>query len=462
MSDTPAGGSVLVLGLGTSGYAAARYLATLKDGVERHVVAVDGADTPQLRSRAQELSRLGVDAMLGVEHVGGSYSLAVVSPGIKPSSELWRSAKDASFELIGELELAYRVSRVPWVAVTGTNGKTTVTSLIAHLIESSGMPADVAGNIGPAAIDVASQASPPTIVVAEVSSFQLATTVEFQPRVSVLLNITPDHLDWHGGMESYVRDKAAVFANQDANDTAVIDVDGAGSAPFAEVVRAQGVRVVPVSARSLPEGGAGTVGTLLALATPSGTVELLDRSELLIKGDHNVGNALAAAAAAHACGVAPEDIAAGLRTFEPIEHRLEPVAVIDGVEYINDSKATNPDAALKALTAFPDRGLVVLLGGRNKGNSFDELADAIARADARAVVFGEAGPLIDEALHAAGVESARAGSMREAVELGRTASLSGDVVLLAPACASFDEFADYQERGREFRRIVTSMQREAM
>ena len=455
-------GDMLVVGLGVSGDAAVHFLLdrAARDG--GRVVAVDSSDTPALREVAERVAGRGAEVMLGISEVHGEYDLAVVSPGIPPSSPLRVSAQEHSHELIGELELAYRASVSPWVAVTGTNGKTTVTSLIAHLLSSAGVPAIVAGNIGPAATQIATASGSATTIVAEVSSFQLAATREFHPRVSVLLNITPDHLDWHGSMETYTLDKAAIFANQGPGDSAVIDIDDVGAASFVEPVHEAGVDVWRVSTKGVPDHGAGMRDGVLVLATASGEIELVHRDEMAIKGDHNVSNALAASAAACAVGADTDHIAAGLRSFEPIAHRLEPLMVVGGVEYVNDSKATNPDATIKALTAFPDQPVIVLLGGRNKGNSFDDLAARVASACKGAVVFGEAAGTILEALDRAGFEAVRAEDLEGAVKAAELLADPGDIVLLSPACASFDQFEDYVDRGESFRRYVAAMAGEEM
>ncbi len=459
----PLAGHILVVGLGASGEAAAHYaLAGAGAGCGAAVDVVDAADTPALRERASRLRAQGARVTLGTSEAEGSYDLAIVSPGVPPASELFRSAARASGEVVSEVEFAFRRSVSPWLAVTGTNGKTTTTSLLAHLLVSAGVSAYTVGNIGTPAIGIVAEAGPASALVAEVSSFQLALTSAFHPRVSVLLNITPDHLDWHGGLEAYAEDKARIFANQREGDVAVIDVDDPGSAAHVEPVRARGVRVACVSRTRREAGGAWVAadGTL-TVDRPSGPLALVHRDELLIGGDHNVSNALAAAAAALAFGADPAAVRHGLRTFQPIEHRLEPVATVAGVEYFNDSKATNPDATVKALTAFDGRPVVVLLGGRNKDNSFAGLARAVRAADARPVVFGEAAEEIARYLAAEGVAFTMAATMTAAVPVATriAGELPGSAVVLSPACASFDEFGGYAERGRVFKEHVAALAR---
>lgn len=449
-------GDILVVGLGVSGEAAATYCARrAAEGDPVRVTVIDSDDSEGLRKRRQRLRALGVDVHLGTSHVSGTYSLAIASPGIPPHAALMGEVRQAVPEVISEIEFAYRRSTTPWLAVTGTNGKTTVTSLLGHLLTFAGVSATVVGNIGTPAISAVGEAGPAGALVAEVSSFQLALTERFHPRVAVLLNITPDHLDWHGDIRAYALDKARIFEQQDADDTAVIDADDPGSARLIATVRSSGVRVVEVSTGRVPDGGAGlSADDMLTLDTASGVVTLIHRDELLIRGGHNVSNALAAAAAAHAFGAGSDSISAGLRTFEPIEHRLEPVGIVSGVEYFNDSKATNPDAAMRALGAFEGRSVVMLLGGRNKGSRFLDLGRAMAEAGALAVVFGEAGAEIADDLAANGVEFERAGGLADALHRAASFANPGTAVLLSPACASFDEFSDYADRGRTFRRLV--------
>jgi len=448
-------GDVLVLGLGSSGRAAAEYLLDEAErGASVRVRVADASRSEDLEAAAARLRARGAEVRLGVSAVADAADLVIASPGIPPSSPLMAAAQALGAPVISEIEFAYRRSVSPWVAVTGTNGKTTTTALVSHLLREAGMPAEPVGNIGQPAITTAAVAGPSTVLVAEVSSFQLALTECFHPRVSVLLNVTPDHLDWHGSLETYAADKARIFANQTTGDVAVINVDDPGSAPYAERVAASGVGVCRVSVRSRPDGGAYLAEDVLTLAGPDGEVGLLPAEELRIRGSHNVSNALAAAAAASALGVDAETIAAGLRTFQPIEHRLEPVAAVGGVEFFNDSKATNPDSVIKALSAFDDQPVIVLLGGRNKGSDFRALARIVAGRCKAAVLFGEAGPEIAAAFDDATVVHGPVLTLRDALDAARSLANPGDVVVLSPGCASFDEFHDYEDRGRSFKRLV--------
>lgn len=455
---TPLSGDVLVLGLGKSGIATAEYLSTLLErGSVQSVTAVDAEDTERTRAVAAHLADRGVGVLLGVDSIEGSFDLAIASPGIKPCTTLMMSAREASPRVVSEIEFAFEQSRTPWCAITGTNGKTTTTSIIAHLLSEAGHANELVGNIGRPSIAAVADAGETGVMVAEVSSFQLALTESFRPRVSVLLNVTPDHIDWHGSLECYARDKGRIFTNQASGDTAVIDVDDPGSAAFAEAVESRGVRVMRVSTEGLLPGGAGLVQGELMLDLPGGPITLLSSCDLLIRGSHNVSNALAAAAAAWSLGVDTDDIACGLSSFEPIEHRLEPVGVVDGVEYFNDSKATNPDATLKALAAFQDTRLVLLLGGRNKGNTFGDVARSAQGVCRAVIVFGEASDDIVSGFLGLGLQPIVVPTMAEAVRRARETARVGDAVVLSPACASFDEFDSYEHRGAVFADIVSDM-----
>lgn len=455
----PITGHILVLGLGRSGRAVAGYITGLaKAGEPVSVTIVDQAQESRVQDQAAELRAAGATVLTGVSELpAGPYDLVVASPGIAPGSGLMVAARALGVPVISEIELAWRLSDSPWVAVTGTNGKTTVTALTEHLLSQAGVPAEAVGNIGRAAMSVAPSAGPATVLVAEVSSFQLALTDGFCPRVAVLLNITPDHLDWHGSMAAYAADKARVFARQGEDDLAVIDIDDPGSSPWADIVEARGVPVVRVSRRGLPEGGAGLVDGMLTVTTPEGPYPVLAAADLPIRGDHNVSNALAACAAALGAGAPADMLAQGLASFKPVEHRLEPAGCAGGVEYFDDSKATNPDAVHKALTAFEDRPLIVLLGGRNKDNDFTGLARAVVAACRGAVIFGEAGDELQAAFMDVGtgdLRVERCTTMAAAVAEARSLADPGDVVLLSPGCASFDEFANYEHRGRAFKALV--------
>lgn len=447
-------GHLLVLGLGGSGEAAARWaLGRAAEGAAVSVTVVDSGESDALEHRAAALRDAGATVCLGTCDLPPG-DLIVASPGIKPQAPIMEAARAHGAPIISELELAYRISVAPWIAITGTNGKTTTTSLVTHLLREAGIPAEPAGNIGPAAVSVAAAVGQAGVIVAEVSSFQLALADTFHPRVAALLNITPDHLDYHGSMEAYASEKAKVFAHHAAGDVAVIDVDDVGSEPYAREVDGRGARICRVSRMKAPVGGAYLKDDMLTLHEGGEEHPLLLAHELGIRGDHNVSNALAAAACARAAGADLESIRRGLASFQPIEHRLEPAGVIGAAEYFNDSKATNPDAVLKALTAFGDRPLIVLLGGRNKGVPMRPLAEQVSGRARAVVLFGEARDELESAFAGLDVQRASAASLEGALEVARAIATAGDVVLLSPGCTSFDEFSGYEERGRRFKQLV--------
>lgn len=448
-------GHLVVLGLGASGVAAAEWgLSRRAEGVR--VTVIDSGSGEAIAARADELRSRGAEVLIGRDRVERG-DLIVASPGIRPTSALMASARELGAPLISEIELAYRLSEATWVAITGTNGKTTTTALVTHLLREAGFAAEPAGNIGPAASRIACELGSAGIVVAEVSSFQMVLADTFHPRVAALLNITPDHIDYHGSLEAYAAQKAKVFAHQVSGDTAVIDIDDPGSAIYADAVASRGIEVRRVSRMQTPVGGAYLRGATLVLEERGEEHALVDAGSLGILGDHNVSNALAAAACARATGASIEAIRSGLISFKPIEHRLEPVGIVDNVEYFNDSKATNPDAVLKALTAFGSRSLVLLLGGRNKGVDMRPLARAVVERTRDVVVFGEAAAEFDEAFEGLDVRLVRANGLTDAVVHAREIAEPGSVVLLSPGCTSYDEFSGYEARGHRFKDLVAEL-----
>ena len=480
-------GRVLVLGLGKSGRAAADYLIPLIGTRVDALAVAAGAPNDDALAWAEEARARGAVVAFDHEAIEGSYDLCVASPGISERSAFYRSAAAASAEVVSEVELAWRESAADarWVAVTGTNGKTTTTSLIAHVLRGAGMDAVAVGNIGDTCIGAVG-AGGAAVYVAETSSYQLASTRDFAPDVAVVLNITPDHLAWHGSHEAYAAAKWKVLANLARTPGAVAVLDAVDDAVRERVraLRAQdpaerGFAYVPLgTARGLGFDMRAACGSdNAAFVAPDGTLtvalgaeerRLCRVDDLKVRGDHNVANALAAASAALALGAPADAVAAHLASFAPLEHRIEPCGAVGGVECYNDSKATNVDATLVALTAFPGRRLTVLLGGRDKGTDLAPLV-AACRDRARAVVcFGEArerfldafgGPSAPEG--AEGLAVLEAAGMEAALDAALAGAAAGDVVLLSPACASFDEFSCFEERGDVFRSLVAARARKA-
>lgn len=463
-------GDVAVLGLGRTGEAAARYLASLVPGRVRSVTLFGGAASEE-GERTRALEAEGVRCVLGTEEVSGRYDLVVASPGIPVDSAFFRSAAACAAEVVGEPELAWRESPERWVAITGTNGKTTTTSLATHLLGEAGLPAEAVGNIGTPPTEAVPARPEGGWFVAELSSFQLATTRLLHPRVAVLLNVTPDHLEWHHTMEAYAAAKERAFANLGAGDLAVVSVDDVPCRAVASRCEARGLRVCRLSVHGEPAGPCAAFlrGGELVVRLDGVERALCRAADLRIVGLHNAENALAASAVALELGVSAEDVARGLRSFSPIEHRLEPAGTVAGVSYVNDSKATNTDAVEKALTGFAPGSVVLLLGGHDKMTDLASLAAAVRARCRAAVCYGEAGPRIAAALEAAGdgekdaekdgapLEVVRAPRLRDAFAEAVRLARPGDVVLLSPACSSFDEFSNMAERGRLFKALVAEL-----
>ena len=453
-------GDVCVLGLGKTGEAVAEYLLAQRDDGRVSSVTVVGGAKSAPSDESLALEHEGAKVVYGTEDVEGDFDLAIASPGISEFSDFYANGEAASREIIGEPELAWRESPERWVGITGTNGKTTTTTLARDLLRAGGLAAEAVGNIGTMAIGEVARRAPGEWLVAELSSFQLAGTVELHPHVGVLLNVTPDHLYWHKTMENYAAAKERLFRNMDAGDLAVISDGDSWCRDIAARCEACGLRVCHLlAAGEAPEDTTANAAWeradgMLVVRLDGCDVELVNKGDLSIAGEHNVENALAASALALACGVDAVDVRAGLLAFSPLEHRIEPCGELAGVRFVNDSKATNTDAVSKALTAFEPGRVVILLGGHDKGTDLSEMAVDVARHAHVAVCFGEAGERIAEAVEAAGGVVVRAEHLEQALDAGIETARPGDTVLLSPACSSVDEFSGFEERGRVFKSLV--------
>lgn len=434
------GKRVLVLGLGISGRSAARFCA-LRGA---HVVAADERPTRPLESRGELPA--GVELRLGAPFPDpAGFDLVVPSPGV-PAAR-WRERARVAW---GDLELAWRALSAPIVAITGTNGKSTTTRLVEAMLRSAGIRARAAGNLGTPALDLVGE--PLDAVVLEVSSFQLEATEGFRPRVAVVLNVTPDHLDRHGSVAAYAATKARILARQEPSDAAVLSADDPIVAAMAAGTRA---RVVPFSTRGALEHGACLDAGTAWLREPGRPPLRVPLDAPHLSGAHNRENALAALAAAWTFGADPLRAAAALASFEGLPHRAETVATVRGVLYVNDSKGTNPGAACRALEGFA-RPLVWIAGGRDKGLDFSELAASAQGRVRAAVLIGEAADKLAAALEGR-VPVHRATAIDEAVRRAAELARPGDVVLLSPACASQDQFRDFEDRGERFRDAVVAL-----
>lgn len=455
---------VAILGLGASGDAAARL--ALEKGEKVYVS--DLQTDPGTLARAGELRALGAGVELGTHDVAriASAGVVVVSPGIPPTAPVLHELRARGVRTVTEPEFAARHYAGPLIAVTGTNGKTTTAALISHLLTAAGLRAALGGNVGtelaPAASALALMVPPPEWYVLELSSFQLAGIDALTPVIGVVTTLAPDHLDRYPSLEAYYADKARLFLNASPDSRWVLNAE-------VEAVRhlpgdAEGLRCwFAADPEALPGDGQDAPAAFLrdgmlvlrggASGIPGPDEVLLHQDELAILGRPNTMNALAAALAARLAGASVEGIRNGLRSFRPLPHRMEPVADEGGVLWVNDSKATNVEAARGALESL-DRSVVAILGGKDKGEAYGTLAGAL-QARARAVVlYGAAAPRMAEELVAAGLESQRMvrapGGFDEAVTKARGLALPGDLVLLSPACSSFDAFPDYRARGARF------------
>ncbi|WP_027366044.1 UDP-N-acetylmuramoyl-L-alanine--D-glutamate ligase [Desulfotruncus alcoholivorax] len=446
------GKKILVVGAGKSGISVTRFLMQ-KEAI---VTLTDNRDRDQFNGELDDLLVSGVRAALGnyPDVAPGLFDLVVVSPGVPLTVAPVVSARERGVPVTGELELAWRFARTPFIAITGTNGKTTTTALVGEIFKAAGYKTLVGGNIGVPLVDVVEDYGPEDIIVAEVSSFQLETVELFRPRVAIITNITPDHLDRHGTMEAYTAAKARIFARQEAGDYTVLNYDDPKTRALAGIT---GGKVIFFSRRHILEEGVFVREGNMLLRLGGIDQEIMPVKDIAIPGGHNLENALAAAAAAAVLGASPELLELTLKTFPGVAHRLETVAEINGVKYVNDSKGTNPEASIKALEAF-DSPIVLLAGGRNKGSDFTEFARLAGKKARVMVILGECAAEIEQAARQAGISSIlKAASFNEAVLMAHGAAKPGDVVLLSPACASWDMFKNYEERGELFRQIVSGL-----
>jgi UDP-N-acetylmuramoylalanine--D-glutamate ligase len=450
---------VLVVGLGKSGVASALFL-------KAHGARVTVSDTKsgdELRNEIPSLLDHGITVETGGhgERTFRGQDLIVVSPGVPADLPMLAQARSMGEAVIGEIELAARFLPGPIVAITGSNGKTTTTTLTGEILTAGGIPTRVGGNIGTPAISLADRATRETAIVLEVSSFQLETIQTFRPKVAVVLNVTPDHLDRHRTFEAYVDAKARIFQNQRGDDFAVLNEDDPTCVTMAERTRAQ---VFWFSRQKEVKQGAWVrEGNILfrdgRAEAKTSQLEIMLVSEIPLKGAHNLENALAAVCAGALMGCAPEKIRQAVREFKAVEHRLEFVATIRGVDYYNDSKATNVDATIKALESFP-ANIHLILGGKDKGSDYTVLNDLLRQRVKRVYTIGVAAGKIESQIGSSksgGVEVVHAETLENAVRKANAVAEPGDVVLLAPACASFDQFKNYEHRGQAFKEIVRGL-----
>jgi UDP-N-acetylmuramoylalanine--D-glutamate ligase len=446
-----AGKRVLVVGLGKSGLAAAHFL---KERGARVTVSDSRPAT-----LINELSSL-LDEGFIVE--AGSHGLLtfrrqdliVVSPGVPMSTPELMTVRAIGAHIIGELELGAQFLRGEIVAITGSNGKTTTTALLGEILKASGRPTLVGGNIGRPVTAMVAESTPQTWSVLEVSSFQLETVETFRPRIALVLNITPDHLDRHGTFEAYAAAKARITESQTAEDFLVLNAEDAPTQGIAAKTQAQ---IYWFSARRQIKQGTFVHGDSIFFTAKEGASPepVMPVAEIGLAGRHNVENVLAAVCAARLAGVPAASVRSAVAAFRAVEHRLEFVRELDGVRYFNDSKATNVDATAKAVEAFPG-GIWLILGGKDKDSDYTVLVPLLRGRVKTVITIGSAAEKIERQL-AGIVKIERAETMERAVALARANATTGDTVLLAPACASFDQFENYEHRGRVFKELVTEL-----
>jgi UDP-N-acetylmuramoylalanine--D-glutamate ligase len=445
-----AGKRVLVVGLARTGVVTALFSA----GYGAIVTATDEKPEKELVEAAAKLRAAGVRLGFGGHspEIFLEQDLIVVSPGVPANLPQLEAARAHGIPVWSEIELAWRLLRGKLVAITGSNGKTTTTSLVAHILKTANIPTLIGGNIGVPLLALVESSMDTTVTVAEISSFQLETIEAFRPEIGVLLNLTPDHLDRHASFDDYAHAKMRMFENQLERDAAVLNADDP------EITRRMPSRghIYWFSRQKRVAEGAFLRDEQIYFRMDGSEIALARREDISLRGEHNLENVLAACAAAYLAGADPAAIANGLKSFKGVEHRLEFVAEIGGVTFYNDSKATNVDATKKAIEAFPGP-LIVILGGKDKGSPYTPLREPLHQRARLALLIGAAADKIAADLGDA-VTVEKAGAMERAVQIAMHRAEPGDVVLLAPACSSFDQFENYEHRGRAFKELVAKLE----
>jgi UDP-N-acetylmuramoylalanine--D-glutamate ligase len=449
------GKRVLVVGLGRSGIASALFLKSRG----ARVTVSDAKSEDQLRQEIPALLDQGIAVETGGhgERTFQNQDLIVVSPGVPVDAEPVMQARALGQTVIGEIELAAEFIQGTIIAITGSNGKTTTTTLTGAILSAGGVKTLVGGNIGTPAISLVTQATTDTVTVLEVSSFQLETIRSFRPRLAVVLNVTPDHLDRHGTFAAYVDAKARIFKNQQAEDFAILNADDATCVGLNGRTRAQ---VFWFSRNRESEQGTFVRKGQIIFRRGGSEHEVMPVAEIPLRGSHNLENVLAATCAGELVGCEAEKIRSAVRNFKAVEHRLEYVATVSGVEYYNDSKATNVDATIKALESFP-ANIHLILGGKDKGSDYSVLNDLLQERVKCVYTIGAAAEKIQSQIVSSNIggvpEVVHAGTIEAAVKQAAASAKSGDIVLLAPACSSFDQFLNYEHRGRVYKELVRAL-----
>ncbi len=447
------GKRVLVVGMARTGMA----VALFSSAYGAIVTATDAKPESELVEAAARLRAAGMKLQLGTQppEIFRDQDLIVVSPGVPANLPELELARTSGVPVWSEIELAWRFLRGKLVAITGSNGKTTTTSLVAHILKTAGIETLVGGNIGTPLLALAESSTDATVIVAEISSFQLEAIQNFRPEIGVLLNLTPDHLDRHDSFEAYAAAKMRMFKNQLERDAAVLNADDP------EITRRMPGRphIYWFSRQKRVAEGAFVRGDEVVFRADGSETVVARRNEIPLRGAHNLENVLAACAAAYLAGAPAAAIASGVKSFKAVEHRLEFVTRIGGVDFYNDSKATNVDATRKAVEAFLGP-LLVILGGKDKGSPYTPLREPLRRRARAVILIGAAAEKIAADL-ADAVAIEHAGTLDRAVKLALDRARPGDVVLLAPACSSFDQFENYEQRGRVFKQLVAQLEQQS-
>jgi UDP-N-acetylmuramoylalanine--D-glutamate ligase len=445
---------VLVVGMARTGMATALFCAARGASV----TVTESRSEADLGLETHTLRATGVTLELGghQEKTFLDQDLIIPSPGVPADFPLLQAARAKGISVWSEVELAYRFLRGRLIGITGSNGKTTTTSLVDHLLKSAGKTTILAGNIGTPFISCVERTSHESIAVVELSSFQLELIEVFRPDISVFLNLTPDHLDRHATMQAYSSAKARIFENQLEQDAAILNADDPATTPYAPLKP----RLFWFSRKQRVTQGALLRADDIVFREDGREEVLLAKTDVPLPGAHNLENVLAAVAAARIAGASARSVAEGVRSFKGVEHRLEFVAEIEAVRYYNDSKATNVDATLKALESFAGR-ILVILGGKDKGSDYSLLQKALRERAILALLIGAAAEKIEKQITGS-VAIERVGTLERAVQTASHAARPGDIVLLAPACASFDQFQNYEHRGRVFKELIHELEQKAV
>ena len=447
------GKHILVLGAGESGIGAAHVLGslgakTVLNDYKEVALSEDVRNTLNDVGVEIIMGRQGNDLLNGVDRV-------IVSPGLSLEIPILQEALARHISIVGEVELAYEVCKAPILGITGTNGKTTTTTLLTEVMRGTDHPVLVGGNIGDSLSEAAFRAPAHGLLVAELSSYQLETIDTFTPHGAIVLNVTPDHLTRHKTMENYAACKANIFRNQTEHDFVVLNQDDPIVAAMAQEAHSQ---VLWISQSQPVDAGAYFAEGICYAVKDGRAFPVISQADIHIPGSHNIENILAVIALAYALGVSVDTIASTIKTFTGVEHRLERVATIDGVTYYNDSKATNVDSVVKALDAF-DQPVILLAGGHDKLTPLDDFMQVVKVHTKELILMGEAADRFENAAKVAGITHIhRADSMKNAVQIGHDLASQGDIVLLSPACSSFDWYSCFEERGEDFKNVVKAMQ----